>query len=267
MGQRGLLRRWLKEGCKDQHIAESDRKSEQPTGKTSSAALGVDELNGLLQTLAATKQPEVKSSGSDTAGPAADTESKLHVPLKDRKSRRLNRAHEFIPGKSGGHELNLREFLYGNLLMFENMVVSQSSDTLNYVRHLSFLMLKETQGYITSSLIDYDYALCDQLEYSAQAAWPAESSADLMNRYLCLSSTQPTVKSSQSPSQTNTLGGRCVRWNNSEDGAACKDKKRCKWAHAYLVCNNPDHTVRKCPKATANDQDKKGKSGAAKSST
>jgi len=151
--------------------------------------------------------------------------------------------------------------------MFENMVVSQSSDTLNYVRHLSFLMLKETQGYITSSLIDYDYALRDQLEYSAQAAWPAESRANLMNQYLRLSSTQPMVKSPQSPSQTNTLGGRCVCWNNSEDGAACKGEKRCKWTHACLVCSSPDHTIRKCPKATTDDQDKKGKSGAARSST
>ena len=280
MGQNGLLRKWLagqegpehvqsqtdiktpeekaKPEAKPEEHLEDNPASEAAAGaeavagacsKQAGAMLGPAELSSLLQTLA------TGASTRQTTDVEGDQPGRLHVPLKDRKIKKLNRAHEFISGKTAGHELNLREFMYGNLLMLENMVCAKLPDQMNYVKHLSFLMLKSMQGYTTGSLVDYDYGLRDQLEYSTSAVWPDESSADLMNRFMKLAPTTPSKGGYASPSHTTTLSGRCMRWNNSDDGSACKDKKKCKWVHACLICGQ-DHTVKKCPKA---DGDSKGK--------
>ncbi len=50
-------------------------------------------------------------------------ESILHVPITDRgPDKKLHRAHKFIQNKSLGQDLNLRDFLYANTLMLENIL-------------------------------------------------------------------------------------------------------------------------------------------------
>ena len=69
---------------------------------------------------------------------------------------------------------------------------------MKYAKHFSFLILKVIQGYQTSSVIEYDYGVCDQLEYSDDGNCLQKSSVDLMNWYLelaqrCQGSTRESI--------------------------------------------------------------------------
>ena len=172
------------------------------------------------------------------------------MPVSEQSKRKIQRPHEFIEGKKCAADLNIKEFMYSNMLQLENMIITKSSDLHAFARHLSFICIKSMQGYQSSSIIEYDYALRGRLE-SMNTSWPEQSDIDLSNRFLKMAPVSAKPERQQGNSrQKNTdtfssFGNRCIRWNNSEDGSLCKAGKQCKYEHACLACGEK-HTLQAC---------------------
>lgn len=252
LGQRLLLQKAASNGWDAKPKNRLPAAATNPTKKEEST-FTEGELAGLLQGMGVDK-PAITQPEEDIASKFTPHNFlAMHVPVKDRKTKKLNRAHEFIVGKPTGQDLNLREMMLGNLLILENMVMLGEADILGYVKHLSYMMQKAVQNNSTESLLEYDYAVRDKLEQEG-GPWPLQSDTDLTNRHIRLYIRGPSQQNGSYKQQASNpkpsasaLGNRCMRWNNSPDGSGCPNPRKCIRIHECIACHSRDHPLARCP--------------------
>lgn len=162
----------------------------------------------------------------------------LHLPVTEKPKVNVARPHTFIDSKKTFMDVNLSEFMYGALLIMENMVAMSDPSVPNYLRHISFLALKSSQGFGTEGILAYDNALRNQVERSGR--WPKDSDSHLANCHLVKINRQRFQKE-KSEKRPNPLQNKCLRYNN---GDPCMVEK-CKYQHKCLLCSG-NHAVTAC---------------------
>ena len=168
----------------------------------------------------------------------------LNLPVSDKPNYPMQRPHQFIVGKKHYLDVSLSEFMHGSLLILENMQLSGDHKTQPYIRHLSFLALKSSQGFSTESILNYDNAVRGSVENTG--VWPIDSDTHLSNCYLVRALRPKTPRGREGDrdrdrEKKGPLSNRCLRYNNGD----CNERK-CRFDHKCLICSQ-NHPMSACP--------------------
>ena len=121
--------------------------------------------------------------------------------------RKVPRPHDFIVGKNSSKELNMEEFLYGNLLILEYMMEQKSPEVRAYMKHLRFMVLKVIHGYPLDSIIYYDTGLRDKME-AENTLMPTEPDTELLNKYVKFSQKEREKEKEKKKAKPKGKGGK-----------------------------------------------------------